>query len=324
MKLVISYRRQDSDAIAGRIRDRLVSEFGEDSVFMDIDSIPIGVNFREYIAGQLENSDVVFVIIGSTWLGDRKRGKRIQNAADPVRIEVEKAFDLGIPIWPILVNHAAMPDPDKLPDSLKALADCNAAVVDSGVDFHSHMDRLVRQLNHQLGRKVGESGHARSAEALDPGLQNNSTPRTSKRVIAAMIVLFVIVVAVAAGAVFPRLSSTGSAPNLSGSVASSQLQAGGVIHVPSGAVDCSEEAHLRSQGTTQPTTISFTDKATDTKRIYWLNFNGVRVLYGTLQTGQAISIQTYITHPWVVATSSDACEAIYMPTTAVQNIEIDN
>jgi hypothetical protein len=36
------------------------------------------------------------------------------------------------------------------------------------------------------------------------------------------------------------------------------------------------------------------------------------------------SLQTYITHPWVVAKNSDACEAIYMPTPAVQNIEIDN
>ena len=33
-KVIISYRRSDSDAIAGRIRDRLVSDYGRNSVFM--------------------------------------------------------------------------------------------------------------------------------------------------------------------------------------------------------------------------------------------------------------------------------------------------
>jgi hypothetical protein len=48
-KIVISYRRSDSDAIAGRIRDRLASHFGEESLFMDIDNIPFGTDFREHI-----------------------------------------------------------------------------------------------------------------------------------------------------------------------------------------------------------------------------------------------------------------------------------
>src|SRR5215212_9966245 len=46
--IIISYRRADSDAIAGRIRDKLATHFGEDSVFMDIDSIPFGIDFREH------------------------------------------------------------------------------------------------------------------------------------------------------------------------------------------------------------------------------------------------------------------------------------
>lgn len=38
-KIILSYRRSDSDAVAGRLRDKLVSHYGDDSVFMDIDSI---------------------------------------------------------------------------------------------------------------------------------------------------------------------------------------------------------------------------------------------------------------------------------------------
>ena len=45
MQIFISYRRTDSD-IAGRIADHLLAEFGRDSVFLDVDSIPVGRDFR--------------------------------------------------------------------------------------------------------------------------------------------------------------------------------------------------------------------------------------------------------------------------------------
>ncbi len=48
-KIVISYRRSDSAATAGRIYDRLIDRFGEASVFMDVDKIPFGIDFRHHI-----------------------------------------------------------------------------------------------------------------------------------------------------------------------------------------------------------------------------------------------------------------------------------
>jgi hypothetical protein len=43
-KIFISYRREDG-AAAGRVHDRLASEFGSDLLFMDVDAIPLGANF---------------------------------------------------------------------------------------------------------------------------------------------------------------------------------------------------------------------------------------------------------------------------------------
>ena len=43
--IAISYRRQDSNPVAGRLYDRLQAEFGKGNVFMDFDSIPYGVDF---------------------------------------------------------------------------------------------------------------------------------------------------------------------------------------------------------------------------------------------------------------------------------------
>ena len=43
--VIVSYRRSNSAAIAGRVRDRLAQYYGADAIFMDIDSIPLGADF---------------------------------------------------------------------------------------------------------------------------------------------------------------------------------------------------------------------------------------------------------------------------------------
>ena len=46
--IFISYRREDSFGTTGRIYDHLVARFGEDQVYMDIDT-DLGVDFVEVI-----------------------------------------------------------------------------------------------------------------------------------------------------------------------------------------------------------------------------------------------------------------------------------
>ena len=53
-KIILSYRRSDSQAMAGRIFDRLSTRYGEAAVFMDIDVIPFGTDFRRHIGQALQ------------------------------------------------------------------------------------------------------------------------------------------------------------------------------------------------------------------------------------------------------------------------------
>lgn len=55
-KIFINYRRDDSIAVAGRLHDRLAETFGRDNLFMDVDNIPIGINFEEYLNKQVAQS----------------------------------------------------------------------------------------------------------------------------------------------------------------------------------------------------------------------------------------------------------------------------
>jgi TIR domain-containing protein len=65
----ISYRRSDSAAITGRIRDRLADYYGADAIFIDIDSIPLGIDFRQQIQEAITKNDLVLAVIGPKWIG---------------------------------------------------------------------------------------------------------------------------------------------------------------------------------------------------------------------------------------------------------------
>jgi hypothetical protein len=144
-KIAISYRREDSMDITGRIFDRLSSRYGRETVFRDIDNIPPGVDFPEYIRASIEDSNVVIVVVGPRWIGGDPGGQpRIHAETDVVRMEVETALKRRERVIPLLVGGAAMPQPSQLPENIRKFADCQAARVDSGRDFDHHIDGLIR------------------------------------------------------------------------------------------------------------------------------------------------------------------------------------
>jgi hypothetical protein len=147
IKIAISYRRSDSDAIAGRIRDRLTMLYGLGSVFMDIDSIPYGSDFRTHIRSVFDTTDVALIIVGPEWLGKNGSVTRISDPTDPVRVELEIALSRSRIVIPVLVAGAALPDVSSVPDVLAPFLYLNAIKVDSGKDFPTHFERLVKAID---------------------------------------------------------------------------------------------------------------------------------------------------------------------------------
>jgi hypothetical protein len=147
-KISISYRRADSEAMTGRIFDRLASRYGKEAIFRDIDNIPPGTDFRVHINEMLRKTSILLSIIGPGWLGASGGGlERIQQESDAVRVEIETALRRRTPLIPVLIGNATMPSSDQLPPSLKDFAFRNAVRVDAGQDFDHHMDRLIRSID---------------------------------------------------------------------------------------------------------------------------------------------------------------------------------
>jgi hypothetical protein len=147
--IAISYRRSDSSAIAGRIFDRLALRYGKPAVFMDIEAIPLGIDFRTHIQSVLAEADLLLVVIGMHWAGAGASAgpARIWEDADPVRDEIEAALEHKMPLIPVLVDGARMPGKADLPASLEKLAFLNATEVKTGPDFNAHMDRLIAAID---------------------------------------------------------------------------------------------------------------------------------------------------------------------------------
>lgn len=64
MNVFLSYRRDDSQYIADRIYDWLIRERDRRNVFKDVDSIPLGQDFRQVIHDAVGQCDVLLVVIG--------------------------------------------------------------------------------------------------------------------------------------------------------------------------------------------------------------------------------------------------------------------
>jgi hypothetical protein len=153
--IVVSYRRNDTKLIVGRIVERLVAHFGKESVFLDIEDMPLGADFRAHIELMLAKCDILLALVGPQWKGTEQDGRksRIFEENDWVRVEIEIALKRNIPIIPILVDRTPMPDPESLPSSIQPFAFRHAVELDPGRDFDGHMRRLLRGMDRLLGNK---------------------------------------------------------------------------------------------------------------------------------------------------------------------------
>jgi hypothetical protein len=155
--IFLSYRRGDAGGVAGRIFDRLVGEYGLQSVFMDVHSIPAGVDFREGINAALLDCKVMLIIIGQHWRG---ASDRINDSGDFVRLEIETGLRRGVRMIPVLIDDTAMPAPEALPPRIAELASRQAASVRS-TSFDSDIKMLVRAIGERLEEKTGIADQVR-------------------------------------------------------------------------------------------------------------------------------------------------------------------
>lgn len=151
-EVFISYRREDSADVSGRLYDSLASEFGHERVFKDVDSTRLGFSFTDQIASHMKSCRVAIILIGPDWIGRNaaENSRRIDSEEDFVRLEVRELLLKGVPVIPVLVRGASMPSEHELPDDIKDLSKRNGIKLRPDPDFHNDAGRLKQSIREFL------------------------------------------------------------------------------------------------------------------------------------------------------------------------------
>ena len=146
-EIFLSYRRADTASATGRLADRLEEHFGPARVFKDHASIVAGDDFAAAIQRAIEASTVILVVIGPDWIGATLPSglRRLDDPSDWVRLEIEFAFAANLPVVPVLVEGSTMPVAEQLPESIAALARCQAIEL-SETRWRYDAERLIQAL----------------------------------------------------------------------------------------------------------------------------------------------------------------------------------
>lgn len=152
-RIFISYRRDDTGPVAGRIYDRLSVLLSKPNVFFDVSTIKGGENFEKSIVAAIAKCDGALVFIGDKWLeATPPSNSRIWGDKDYVRAEVREALGRPMMVLPILVAGTRMPDEDHLPEDIRDITLRNALPL-RHESFDDDAENIVAAL---LGRSQRE------------------------------------------------------------------------------------------------------------------------------------------------------------------------
>lgn len=168
----LCYRRDGTQAITNLIYSRLDAWYGSEYVFLDCINIPLATDFRQDVTRWIQKcAMVMFVIIGQDWVNlksKRQPGvRKIDQADDPVRQEIELAQKHDLLIIPVLVDGADMPDAADLPESIRFLSSLNGRRL--------RMD--IRSFDHDLQQLYTDTIGVLRQRSADKVRQNRLSPQ---------------------------------------------------------------------------------------------------------------------------------------------------
>jgi hypothetical protein len=165
-EVFISYRRDDTQSEAGRLADAIRVHFGEDSVFVDTSDTRFGAEWPDVLRTAVEQAAVVIAVIGPEWIlaRDEYGRRRIDDAEDWVRRELELGLERGKTIIPLLVRHARMPPVHALPQTLAPVASRQAFSI-RGETWTHDFELVQRELEPYLERH--DTGRASSRSVVE-------------------------------------------------------------------------------------------------------------------------------------------------------------
>ncbi|CAM5297760.1 toll/interleukin-1 receptor domain-containing protein [Streptomyces abikoensis] len=150
----INYRTGDGEKSATLIETRLSDRFGSERIFRASKSIKPSEPYPQALRKALRRSSVLLAVIGSQWAAH----PRLRNRDDWVRNEILEAFEIGVPVLPVLDGRTVdRLSADALPEELAHIADLQSLRLD-----HQNADADLARIGDTLADLVPELAAADS------------------------------------------------------------------------------------------------------------------------------------------------------------------
>jgi tetratricopeptide (TPR) repeat protein len=123
--------------------------FGDTLVYFDLDDIKAATEWMTEIRAAIASSEVFLPVVGPKWLDIGKRAGRWKDPRDVLRLEMEIALERKMPLVPILVGDAAVPEKEDLPGAIAKLFDWQALRL-RDQNWGSDVERLVWRISEVI------------------------------------------------------------------------------------------------------------------------------------------------------------------------------
>lgn len=165
--IFVNYRSRDDGAMAVLVKRELSAVFGDDAIFLDFESIPLGQDFSRMLLDGARRSAVLLVLIGRDWEGRvGSRGRLIDDPGDWVRREIAAALAAGVVVVPVLIGDRPVLVAEDLPVEIARLARLQYARIrhrSQGQDLVHLVDRL--KALPAVAAELGDTPAGRRASA---------------------------------------------------------------------------------------------------------------------------------------------------------------
>jgi hypothetical protein len=201
----VSYRRSDSLGSAHHLHRELkqalkeLDGHDERRVFLDVDSILPGHDYRKVVEDTVRGCIVLLVVIGPRWLSatDSSGRRRLESPSDLHALEISTAFDMGTTVIPVLVEGAQMPASEDLPTHLSDLSFRQAHRVEVGPRFVDDISALASGII-EIERAAEEVREAEDKRIARAKREAEGLP-IAARVAAATLILTILGLAAVGG-----------------------------------------------------------------------------------------------------------------------------
>jgi formylglycine-generating enzyme required for sulfatase activity len=147
VKIFINYRRKLNLVEAQLLQKVLQRHFGKTGVFLDVSGLEGGQHWLHTLERQVDESAAMVSLVGAGWadIKDEKGARRLDSPDDFVRFEIARAFARKIPVLPLRLDGAEIPETADLPLNLQQLAFQQAMFL-RRESFDDDSDKIARRL----------------------------------------------------------------------------------------------------------------------------------------------------------------------------------